>query len=320
VLREGGAWALIDHRIDAAGGARTSTGAPPIFATGPSLKVGRHKESGVGRNLNVKTVANGLLAGLLAVGFCAIPVSAASAAGTSSASASIVKSAGTYVNNIRDYFFCDTSKCKKSRSEERTVAATDMQALVGEATLASSSSVPSSQKAVVARFIDDVRQLAKAYKAYPKESSVEDIARNTGLIYYQSANVATDAYLLSVDVNGGSAAFVPWSVGSVAVLYAMQLDTEALASKTSTAADDLYASQNLEAEANSLLSDADGPNTEFNSLLVTFATIQNEVSADEIQILEKKKTSLTSAKVSSLILELSTKFKQIVDLQKKLSK
>ena len=57
-----------------------------------------------------------------------------------------------------------------------------------------------------------------------------------------------------------------------------------------------------------------------NSLLVTFATIQNEVSADEIQILEKKKTSLTSAKVSSLILELSTKFKQIVDLQKKLSK
>lgn len=274
----------------------------------------------MGLIMNSKRVASGFLASLLTVGCCALPLSGASAATTTSATRTIVKHADTYVNNIRDYFFCESSKCKKARSKEESVAAQDMQALVAEATLASKASVPSSQKAVVEKFIADVRSLASAYLAYPKQSSAEDIARNTGRIYYQSANVGSDIYLLSVDVNGGPVGYAPWSVGAVAVLYAMQLDTEALDVKSSTVADDLYASENLKAESQSLLSDANGPNATFNGLLTSFATTQSEVSADEILILENKKTPVTSAQISALSNELGALFKQIVNLQNKLSK
>jgi len=98
------------------------------------------------------------------------------------------------------------------------------------------------------------------------------------------------------------------------------LDTEALDVKSSTVADDLYASENLKAESQSLLSDANGPNATFNGLLTSFATTQSEVSADEILILENKKTPVTSAQISALSNELGALFKQIVNLQNKLSK
>ncbi len=267
-----------------------------------------------------KRVAGSLVAGLLTVGFCATPLAHASASTPSSETTIIVKNADTYVNNIRDYFFCETSKCKKTRSTEKKTAALDMAALTDEAKKVAKSSVPSSQEVIVEKFESDVHSLARAYAAYPKESSSDAVAKNTGLIYYQSANVGSDTYLLAVDVNGGTAAYVPWSVGAVAVLYAMQLDAEALDVKSSTVPNDIYASQNLEEEATSLESDANGPSATFNALITTFAKIQKEVSADEILILQKKKTPISRTRISALSTELGVQFKEIVSLQNTLSK
>jgi hypothetical protein len=260
-----------------------------------------------------KRVAGGLVAGLLTVGFCATPLAPASASTPSSETKIIVKNADTYVNNIRDYFFCETSKCKKARSTEKKTAALDMAALTGEAKKVAKSLVPSLQEAIVRKFESDVHSLARAYAAYSKESSSEAVAKNTGLIYYQSANVGSDTYLLAVDVNGGTAAYVPWSVGAVAVLYALDV-------KSSTVPNDIYASQNLEEEATSLESDANGPSATFNALITKFAEIQKEVSADEILILQKKKTPIPRARISALSTELGVQFKEIVSLQNTLSK
>ena len=100
----------------------------------------------------------------------------------------------------------------------------------------------------------------------------------------------------------------------------MQLDAEALDVKSSTVPNDIYASQNLEEEATSLESDANGPSATFNALITTFAKIQREVSADEILILQKKKTPISRTRISALSTELGVQFKEIVSLQNTLSK
>jgi hypothetical protein len=195
-----------------------------------------------------------------------------------------------------------------------------MKDLEAEAKSIESSTVTSSQKPTVHKFVLDVTSLENAYQAYDKKSSAESIAQNTGLIYYESANVGSDAYLLSCEVNSAKVSYAPWSVGAVAVLYAMQLDTETLDAKTSSAAVDIYASDNLEAEAIALRADANGPSTKFNGLLVTFSTIQLEVSSSEILILQNKKAPLSNAKLSVLTAQLGSTFKQIADLQNTLAK
>jgi hypothetical protein len=284
-----------------------------------SLKVERHKETHVKFKIHHTQVVAGAVAAVVTLGFAVVPVSEASAV-TSSPVKTIVKNADTFVNNIRDYFFCESATCKKNRNVEKTTAAKDMLALVSEAKSVATTTVPSSQQPIVKKFVQDVEALFGAYTAYPKQSSAENIARNTGEIYYQSANVGSDTYLLTANVSGATTVYGPWSVGAVAVLYAMQLDTEALNSKSATVADDIYACQNLQLEAKSLSSDTNGPNTTFDTLLATFARTQKEVSADEILILQKKKTKLSSSELSALSASLGTQFKKIVNLQNTLSK
>ncbi len=264
--------------------------------------------------------ASGLLAGVLLAGLGFLPGVAASAATPESPLKSIVKNADTYVNNLRGYFFCETKTCKAKRSSEKTAAAVGMKDLKAEAKSIESSTVASSQKPTVHKFVLDVTSLENAYQAYDKKSSAESIAQNTGLIYYESANVGSDAYLLSCGVNSAKVSYAPWSVGAVAVLYAMQLDTETLDAKTSSAAVDIYASDNLEAEATALRADANGPSAKFNGLLVTFSKIQLEVSSSEILILQNKKAPLSNAKLSVLTAQLGSTFKEIADLQNTLAK
>ena len=269
-----------------------------------------------------KMTLSGFAVGLLLASSSLLPVASANlvSASAPSPTSAIAKNAYGYVNTIRNYFFCVSATCKKAHAANEIASGKAMQALVSEARAVSAKAVPAEQKAAAKKFIADVSALSNAYIAYPKESSAEAIARNTASIYYQSANVGSDAYLLSVPIKGGSVHFAQWCVGAVAVLYAMQLDTQALNAKSATAADALYASQNLKSEAVTLAGDANGPSTKFNSLLKTFARTQLTVSSNEVAILKHKKASLSTATLSALSTMLGQQFSQIVTLEKSLVK
>jgi hypothetical protein len=246
----------------------------------------------------------------------ATPASAAAPSATSE----VAKYAFGYINTIRNYFFCVSATCKKNRATDEVASGKAMKALMAEAQSISAQAMPTKQRALAKKFVTDVTALSSAYLAYPKQSSAQAIARNTASIYYQSANVGSDTYLISVAVKGGPVKFPQWSVGAIAVLYAMQLDTQALNAKTATAADALYASQNLENEAQTLTADANGPSAKFNTLIKTFARTQLTVSTNAIALLEHKKTTLSNAALSALSTMLGQQFTQIVTLEKSLVK
>jgi hypothetical protein len=93
-----------------------------------------------------------------------------------------------------------------------------------------------------------------------------------------------------------------------------------VSAKTSGVATVIAASLDLEQDAAALIKDANGPNQQFNDLLVTFAKTQTAVCKAENDILEKKKSSLTSAILKADIASLSSQFTKIVDLEKSLAK
>jgi hypothetical protein len=257
---------------------------------------------------------------LLGACACVVPASAASAAKSSSPTQQIISNGYSSINTIRSFFFCETAACKKDKKATATSAAVAMNYLEGEASALKPSNAPKSQRPILKKFIDDVTTLAKVYSVYSTETTSTEIATNTGVLYYVSANVGSDIYLLTSAVAASKVIFADWGVGAVAVLYTMQVDNQVLTSKKSNAATDIGAINDLEQDAVALRKDANGPSEHFNALLVTFANAQVEVCKAERDILEKKKSSLTNAQLKADISKIAVQFAKIVDLQKTLSK
>ncbi|MHB1208088.1 MAG: hypothetical protein ACYC1I_00085 [Acidimicrobiales bacterium] len=272
--------------------------------------------------LRTKAVTSLFVVSLLlaSVSVLGTPLAPSASASVPSPTSDIAKHAFGYINTIRNYFFCVSSTCKKNRASDEVASGKAMKALMAEARALSGKVWPTKERAVATKFVTDVNALSNAYLAYPKESSAQAIARNTASIYYQSANVGSDTYVMTAAVKGSPVKLPQWSVGAVAVLYAMQLDTQALNAKSATAADALYASQNLEHEAATLSADANGPNAQFNTLITTFARTQLTVSTNAIALLEHKKVTLSNGALSALSTMLGQQFTQIVTLEKKLVK
>jgi hypothetical protein len=257
---------------------------------------------------------------MVGVALAAAPQVGASAATSSSPTQGIIANGYSSINAIRSFFFCETTSCKKTKSSASSTAAVAMNYLEGEASALKPSSAPVAQRPVLKKFIADVKSLAKVYSVYSSETTSDEIAQNTGLIYYDSANVGSDIYVLTSLVKTTALLFGDWDVGAVAVLYTMQVDTQVLGAKTSSAANDIAANNDLEQDAKALKADANGPNAHFNALLRSFAASQRSVSVLENDVLEHKKSPVSTSTLKSDISKLAAQFTTIVNLQKTLAK
>jgi hypothetical protein len=231
----------------------------------------------------------------------------------------IITGTNTFVNQIRQYFFCQTSKCKKEVAANKAKVLSAVAGIDAYLKLMMNDSVPSSESRLVHKYGVDARALISAVALYPKQKNPDDEAQNAGIIYYQSANVGSDSYLLDAVISKVPVSFSQWSVGVVGVVYAMQVDTQAESSKASTATD-ISANRSLLLEATSLRSDANGPNAAFNALLVKFASTQTKESSASILTLEGKKSSTSQTELAALATSLSAQFSKIVSTQNKLAK
>jgi len=258
---------------------------------------------------------------VLAVGLCAsVAPLQADAATSSSPTQEILAHGYASVDAVRLYFFCSTAACKKDETANARKASTAMSYLEGEALALEPSKAPLSQRPAMKKLVTDIKSLYKVFKDYLTQTSSTEVERNTGVIYYESANVGSDIYLLTCAVHKTKVAFKDWAVGAVAVLYSMQVDTQLLSAKTATGDTIVAANDDLIQNAVALKKDANGPSAEFNSLLVTFATTQTKVSEAENAILYKKKSTITNKELKALIASLSAQYTKIVDLEKSLAK
>lgn len=253
-------------------------------------------------------------AGILTV----VPASAGAA--TTSPVSVVVKHGDGYINAIRTYVFCTSATCKKNKSANEASATSSMATLLSVATTAQKARVGSKYRTDVNLLLSDVKALQAVFTVFGYKNQVINKARNEGEIYYDTATIGSDIYLLSALQANKTPAFADWSIGIVATLYAMQIDSQALASKNDTAAGAVYASECLEAEANQILGHLNGPVVQYNSLLSTFAHNQITVSKSEITDLEGGKGALNTSEISAHTKVLASEFAQIVKLQNQLVK
>jgi len=262
------------------------------------------------------------LAGLTLLGAASVftPAATVSATAMPASVKTILTSGDLYVNNIRSFFFCVTKSCKANHATLQKSAYDGVVALIAEVKAAVKANVGAPYLKTIGQMSQDVTLLATAYNAAAKDKTVQLLAADEGAIYYTTAQIATETYLLNVEAGKTKLTFRGWNVGDSATLYAVQVDSQALAAKNVTANDGAFASYCLEGDAQELLRHADGPSSKYNALITTFANNQLAVSKSEILILEGKKAPLTVKQISQRTSVLSQEFKAIVTLQTALDK
>lgn len=266
-----------------------------------------------------RSLTTAVAIGAMSVSMCFVPA-IASATTSSSPTQEIIAHGFASVDAVRLYFFCSTKACKKDETADAKKASTGMSYLEGEALALKPAKAPVAQRPIMEKLVADIKSLDKVFNDYITQTSSSDVERNTGILYYESANVGSDIYMLSSAVNGTKVVFSDWAVGAVAVLYSMQVDSQLLSAKTATGSTIFAVNQDLLQNCVALTKDANGPNKEFNSLLVAFAATQAKVSTAENAILDKKKATLTDKELKVAIASLSTQYAKIVDLEKSLAK
>jgi hypothetical protein len=261
------------------------------------------------------------LAGLTLLGAASMfaPATTASATALPASVKTILSSGDLYVNNIRGFFFCATKSCKANHTTLQKSAYDGVVALIAEVKAAVKANVGAPYLKTIGQMSQDVTLLATAYNAAARDKTVQLLAADEGAIYYTTAQVATETYLLNVDAGKAKLTFRDWSVGDSATLYAVQVDSQTLAAKNVTANDGAFASYCLEGDAEELLRHADGPSAKYNTLITTFAKNQLAVSKSEILILEGKEAPLTVKDIAKRTGVLAKEFNAIVVLQKSLA-
>lgn len=267
-----------------------------------------------------KRVGRVLTALPLALVLAVLPAASSSAASSKPLlpTKTIVTNSDKYINDIRTYFFCQTKTCKKVVKLNKALAKVAIVGIQSEIKLMKSDSVPATQRAIVAKYELDATALIKAFDTHPLQKGAVDASNNVGIIYYQTSNLGSDDYLLGCAQANSKVSFKVWSVGVVGVAYAMQVDTQA-ESSSAPASTVKSVNESLLVEANSMKSDANGPNKEFNSLIVQFANTQILDSRDSLLLLSGNKT-VKVATLKALSKKLTSEFRVIAALQNKLAK
>jgi hypothetical protein len=259
--------------------------------------------------------------GFLTLAALVVPTSNAGAAQskTQLPAQKIATKSDTDLNAIRKYFFCQTAKCKKAAAANKATAQLALGDIKSEIQIMKTDTVPSSERAIVAKYQSDARALITAFNDFPKNTTSDGVANNIGIIYYQTSNISSDDYLLGCASTNTPVTFKLWSVGVVGVAYAMQVDTQAETS-TAPASTIISANQSLLVEAASMKSDANGPNQEFNKMILQFAATQALDSRDSLLVLKNTAGPITAATLKALATKLTAEFKQVAALENKLAK
>jgi len=230
----------------------------------------------------------------------------------------IVRNSDLDIGAIRTYFFCSTTKCKKALSFNKAAALAGVADIRLEIAKMETDAVPTSEATIVAKYEIDATALVNAFTNFAKATTGGGISNDIGIIYYQSANLGSDDYLINCIATKAPVSFKTWSVGVVGVAYAMQVDTKA-ETPSSTRATIASINESLLAEAASMKSDANGPNATFNKMVVQFAATQTLDSRDSLLIVANQPGSITAADLKALAAKLTLEFKNLAALHNKLS-
>lgn len=220
-------------------------------------------------------------------------------------------------NNIRLYFFCSTASCKKDKALNATAAHRGILQITDNLRVMVDDTIPTSEALIIDKYRVDGVSLVNAYNTNPVSTNSYAVGEKTNVIYYQTANLQSDAYLLNRSVKGLKPLFKSWSAGVVAIMQVIYLDTQMESGHTTTA-QSMSVNRDLQLVTESLKRDENGPDKVFNKLINKFVTTQLLDCNLTTLELENKSTGASAPLIAGLPAQLSAEYSSISATLKKL--
>jgi len=237
------------------------------------------------------------------------------------ASISTIVSAGdTYINEIRNAFFCSTKTCLAERTQNFKLAKDGQAALDAETLVASKATLPSVYQAPVQSLVADDKQLSQAFVAFGKETTKIGAYVDLGTIEFTTACVASDVAVLTALSKQQPVKFRLWGVGVSAIVYVIETDLNSFAAPKNTGPEELAIAEHLVVDAAALMQHANGPSTAYNRQVTTLASAVGRVAGTEVLKIQHKKAPLSVAQVQALNTQITKDIAALSALQNKLIK
>ena len=246
--------------------------------------------------------------------------SAASASSTPAIVKTIVSAGDTYVNEIRNVFFCTTKTCLAQRTQNLKLAQDGMAALDNEAAGALVATLPAPYTAPVKLFVNDDRLLSHAFTSFSKDSTKIAAYVDLGTIEFSTAALASDTAVLAALAGGHPVKFRFWAVGVSAMVYVLQTDLNSFAAPKNTGPEALAIAQHLVVDAAALEQHANGPSAPYNALVKKLASDEGRVAGTEVLKIQHQKAPLTTAQVLALNVAITKDITALANLQNTLAK
>jgi hypothetical protein len=241
----------------------------------------------------------------------------ASAVATTSPS-NLVTSASKDVTAIRQYYFCETTSCKAAKSSQSAKALAGVKNLEFLLKTADSMTVTRIQESAMQNFRTDAAEMTNAIDEITSQTTSTTKTVVVGIVYFESAYLQTDLYVLGRELAGQEVKFKEWSPGVVAATQTLQIYIELETPKATT--DDLIAcNQGLELIAQSIEAHLNSPMPSFNTELLSMDKLLNTYSAEAIHLLKVKGTPTQKSALTAALKSFFTKFQAVTTLEDQLA-
>ena len=259
------------------------------------------------------------LAGILVAASLVAAVAPMADASTPTTLSSLVANADKDVTAIRQFYFCQTVGCRAAKTAQSAAALAGTKNLETLAKAASSMVLASDLQSALTNFRIDVTRLTNAIGDISSQTSNTTKTIVVGIVYYESAYVQTDVYVLAQKSAHRSVRFKEWGIGVVAATQTLQVDIQ-LETPKATTGELIACNQGLELIAQGIRAHLNSPAPVFNAKLRSLAQVLTTYSAQAINLLKVQGTPAQRSALAATLKSFFAQFQSVTTLQNQLAK
>ena len=230
----------------------------------------------------------------------------------------LVVSANQDVTAIRQYYFCDTLACKAAKSAQSASALAGVKGLESLLKTVNSITVSRDEKGPLKNFGTDSAKMINAIGTIASQKTNTTKTLVVGIVYFESAYLLSDLYILGRELNHTLVNFRIWSTGVVAATQTLQIYFQ-LETPQATTNELIGCNQGLEFIAQVIETHLSSPVSTFNTQLMQLAQLLTSYSADSLHLLTVKATHAQKSALTVALRSFFAKFQSVTVLENRLA-
>lgn len=211
----------------------------------------------------------------------------------------IIIQGGSAGSAIHKWFLCAlNTSCGDQAILQRT-ANSQIKTLNGELSKVATTHFSHKLQPLANKFALDETLVYSAWEMLPKAHALADQVGTLGFISFGSNNLISDAYLFKIIESGAHVSFKKWAIGPLTTVQVMDGFSRFIAAHASNVDGAIAMDEYTLEGARYLKSEASGPSSAFNALIVKYADAEIKINDLLLPYLKGQATNPSSAVVNS---------------------